>query len=110
MRDLSCGDTRVYLVQNVHEPTPDRAVLVRGEDGAWRTLFTGDPELLARPELHALASAPGDGHATRASQLWLSPQERAAMVGEPFDIEGGHFDIVLAAETRRHLLEVVSRP
>ncbi len=103
------GPTRFYLIQNVSADTPDRAVLVHAGK-RWRTWFTGDPRLERRPALRALATAPGDGHATRASQLWLAPQELAAMAGEPFAVHGGHFELILEPEALSRLVEVVTAP
>ncbi|RMH23358.1 MAG: hypothetical protein D6696_00745 [Acidobacteria bacterium] len=93
---------RYYLVQNDREPTPERAVLVAKGEG-WETFFAGD-RLLRKPHLQALTAAPGDGHATVTSQLYLSPQERAAIAGEPFYVDGDHFGMILADETQSALL------
>jgi len=98
------GATRYYLLQNVYNETPDYAVLLE-EDGEWKTLFTGDEELMRRPYLHALASAPGDGHASLESQMWLSPQERAAIAARPFYIRDEHFEMILDPATLRCLVE-----
>lgn len=100
------GATRYHLLQSPYAQTPDRAVLVR-EDGAWRTWFTGDPDLELRPYLEARASAPGDGHATLASQRHLSPQEQVAVV-ETFYVEGGHFELILHPAAQRRLLEFLA--
>lgn len=104
------GDTRYYLVQNVYKPTSRRAVLLPDDDrsgAGWQTLFTGDPELEKLSYLNALASAPGDGHATLESQLHLSPQELGALAAPAFNIDGTHFDIILDPGTRRRLLELL---
>lgn len=102
------GASRYYLVQAIYTPTPDRAVLVQ-ENGTWHTYFAGDPELLARfPYANALSAAPGDGHATLASQYWLSPQERAALSGPSYTLDGGHFALILDRGTQRHILKVLS--
>lgn len=106
-RDVSgLGPIRYSLVQSSVEPTPDRAVLIWEGDG-WKTLFTGDGELRKRPDLERLISAPGDGHATVRSQLWLSPQESELLDGEPFEARGGHFEMILDPATHQRLLEVV---
>lgn len=102
------GATRYFLIQDGSLQTPDRAVLARRE-GEWTTLVTGDALLAERPDLLRRVTAMGDGHATRASQLWLSPQELAAMPLEPFYVEGGHFALVHDPATRAHLLEVLER-
>jgi hypothetical protein len=102
------GDTRVYVVGSADQPTPDRAVLVRkGEE--WRMLFTGDRALRREPALHALATAAGDEHAALASQDWLSPQERAALVRPPRRVHGGHFEALLTIEVQQFLLEALGR-
>ena len=100
------GPIRYSLVRSSSQPTPDRAVLVRS-DGDWRTLFTGDKELAKQPALERLVSAPGDGHATVESQLWLSPEELELLDGEPFEAQGGHFEMILDPATHECLLDVV---
>lgn len=69
--------------------------------------FTGDSFLRRHSVLRALVTAPGDGHATLASQDWLSPQERAALALPPRRVRGGHFDALLAEETESFLLEAL---
>ncbi len=96
--------TRYYLIQNPADPTPERAVLVPKDDG-WRLLFTGDKELEKRPELLKRASTVGDGHASLASQLWLSPQEEASIASDPFHVEGDHFELILNPLSLQRLLE-----
>ena len=86
--------------------TPERAVLVR-QDGEWRTLFTGDREVDRRPALHDRVTTRGDGHATKRSQLWLSPQEKAALATAPLYVEGGHFELIHDREATRHLTEIL---
>lgn len=100
----SFGAPRYYLIQNPSNPTPDRAVLVRDGDG-WELLFTGDKELERRPGLAARASALGDGHASVESQMRLSPQETAAIAAPPVHVKGDHFELILAPESLRRLLE-----
>jgi hypothetical protein len=100
------GGTQVYVVGSADQPTPDRAVLIREEEG-WRTLFTGDRELRRQPALHALATAAGDEHATLASQDWLSPQEKAALALPPRRVRGGHFEALLTEEVKALLLEAL---
>jgi len=95
---------RYFLIQNVYEPTPDRAVLVRQEDD-WEMQLTGDRELRQDTYLSALVSAPGDGHAAQASQVWLSPQELAVLHDQPFHILGEHFEMILDRGTHRRLLD-----
>ena len=98
------GATRYYLLQAKSEETPDRAILRQGEHG-WELLFTGDRKLRKLGKLHEMATAEGDGHATVASQMWLSPQEKEALAADPFYIDDNHFDLILRTETHRRLLE-----
>jgi hypothetical protein len=56
--------------------------------------FPGDPEVDGDPALRALATAPGDGHATLASQRLLSLQEEAAVAGAE-QVDGGHFEMLV---------------
>lgn len=102
------GPVRYYSIQNPYEPTPDRAVLIPGERGESRLLFAGDRELARKPYLLSLVTAPGDGHATTASQRWLSPQERAALAAPTFHVRGGHFDLFLTPAAKRRLLELLA--
>ncbi len=98
------GGTRYYMLQSNALETPDRAVLLQGEDG-WETLFTGDKKLKRLGEAHRLATAQGDGHGTVDSQMWLSPQEKQALAAEPFYVDDDHFDLILQPETHRRLLD-----
>ncbi|MEM7051911.1 MAG: hypothetical protein AAF604_19750 [Acidobacteriota bacterium] len=99
----------IFLLQNAYRETPDRAVLRRHREG-WRLQFTGDRWLKSRSYLRYRATAPGDEHATRDSQLWLSRSELAALAAEPFYIRGGHFELILEAGTKRRLLEFLIAP
>jgi hypothetical protein len=101
------GEPDYHLIQNGDIDTPERAVLVE-KKGAWQTLFTGDRWLEKRPHLKRLATTAGDGHASIESQLWLSPQEHEQLVGEPFLVEGGHFDLILNPTTLEHLLQILT--
>jgi hypothetical protein len=101
------GKPKYYMIQSMEIDTPARAVLVE-KKGEWRTFFTGDTWLEKRPHLKQLATTPGDGHAGIESQLWLSPQEHERMVGEPYQVEGGHFDLILNPATLEHLLDILS--
>lgn len=89
VRDL--GPTRYYSVQSRSEPTPERALL--------------DPDLGRRARYRALAEAPGDGHATLGSQMWLSPRESAALAREPVYVAAEHRRIVLSRAAQRSILE-----
>lgn len=113
-RDPPLGGTHYHLIQNIHQPTPTRAALLRqpgkhGKEGTWRLLFTGDKILRKRyPALAEKISGPGDGHATQASQMHLSPAERAAIVEETFAVGNGtHFSMLLQNATFRRLLEIL---
>jgi len=108
LREDAAGfpSTPYFLIQDRSRQTPDRAVLIE-IDGAWRTLFSGDAEVDRQPELRDRVTAEGDGHASATSQLWLSPQERSAMPRPPYYVEGGHFELIHAPATRRHLLELL---
>ncbi len=108
-RDVEgAGETRYYLLQNAGKDTPERAVL-RPRDGELRPWFTGDRELERRHRLHALATAPGDGHATVESQLWLSPGEKAAMAGEPTYVDSPHFELIFDPGTLRCVVEFLGQ-
>jgi len=100
------GSPRYYMIQNVFEKTPDRAVLVR-EKGQWKTYFTGDRRL-KKGYLFSVTAAPGDGHAARQSQLWLSPQEQNALAAEPHTVPDTHFEMILEASAKRRLLEFLA--
>jgi len=95
---------RIYMIQNAYYPTPDRALLLRDEDG-FRTLFHNDRRVRRDPHLRSLAEAPGDGHATLRSQRWMSARELASLARPVTYIEDSHFELILDATTRRHVLE-----
>jgi hypothetical protein len=101
------GPTRYYFVQNLYTPTPERAMLIE-DRGQWRTLFLNDAPVKRNPYLFSLASAPGDEHATLDSQMWLSPQEKAALAQPPVYIKGGHFEIILSPASQQRLLEFLA--
>lgn len=98
---------RYYSVQNSYRESPERAMLVRGEDG-WMTYFEDDEAVRRDPYLLSLAASPGDGHATVESQNWLSPMENRALAHPPFYIEGGHFEIILSPATMRRTLQFLA--
>lgn len=95
--------TRYYLVQNAYRRTPDR-VLLRQRKGKWETLFYPQRPL-RKGRLAALASSPGDGHATVLSQHWLSPQEVDALAAEPLYVPAYHRTIVHHPTTHRAILD-----
>ena len=101
------AEIRYYLIQNNQAPTPDCAILLPRE-GGWRTCFFGEHDPEAEPALSQRTAAPGDGHATEASQLWLSPAARRHIARPPVYVEGGHFELLLeppALETILRFLE-----
>ena len=105
---------RYYLIQNDRDRlTPDRAVLRRERKGAWETLFASDSAVKNSPRLRNLVAGRGDGHATVDSQLWLSPEEKEALVGEPLYVRGDHFELILDPAAMEALVEFTrdeSRP
>ncbi len=107
-RDVADFDSRYYSIQNVEDETPERAVLVRGAAGTWDLLFTGDRALRKMPALHAAVTTLGDGHASQASQLWLSPQETAAVAAEPLYLRGDHFAMILDPSALERILEYLT--
>jgi hypothetical protein len=105
---------RYHLIQGRDDPrTPERALLIRdGADGdrdqrrddpahggPWRLFFAGDGRVDGDQRLSGITAAPGDGHATIKSQLWLAPEETAALVGPTVYVPGAHFEMILTAET-----------
>ncbi len=93
---------RYYRMENRSTETM-KAALLTFSDGSWRTLFSGDRPVSGSELLRPLASAPGDGHATLASQRDLSPQEEASVAGS-YLADGGHFEMVIAPESLDALL------
>ncbi len=100
------GHPRYYLIQNAFDPTPERAVVAR-RGRREELYFTGDRWVDNEQYLAVRTRAPGDGHASLGSQEWLSPQERAALVGDPFYVPGGHFEMILEPATLRRLVEIL---
>jgi hypothetical protein len=96
------SDARYYRMENRSAATMNGALLTFA-NGSWKTLFSGDRGVSRDPVLAQLASAPGDGHATLASQRALSPQEDAAVAGS-YRATGGHFEMVIAPESLDALL------
>jgi hypothetical protein len=105
MRDVpGFPETRYYMIQNDQRPTPDRVLLTRDRDGAWRTTFFPDRGV-RKPPYAALASAPGDGHAAVLSQGWLSPQELEALAVEPLYVPAYHRTLIRHPTTQRAVME-----
>ncbi|HVS32554.1 MAG TPA: hypothetical protein VMS98_14010 [Thermoanaerobaculia bacterium] len=90
-RDSGTALPPVYSIQSVDFPTIDRAMIRRGG-----TLFS--------------FTEPGDVHATRESQEWLSEEERAALAEQPVFVSGKHFEMITTAETRAILLRILRTP
>ncbi len=85
-----------HLIQNAYLPTPDRAVLYR-DGNSWEIGFTGDRTVRRMVHLDALVTTGGDGHASRESQLFLSPAERAALITAPFYTDRPHFRLAFGS-------------
>jgi len=96
-----------HQIMNTSNVTSSRAVL-RQHNGRWQTLFADDKEVEQRPELRAAMTVAGDGHATRASQEWLSRQERERIVQEPIQVEGSHRRMILEPATQQSILEILA--
>jgi hypothetical protein len=101
------GGVRYYLIQDVDNETPERAILTRHRDG-WRTRFPGDRWLRRRPRLEGLLLGWGDGHAAVESQRWMAPQELKALAAEPARVDGDHFELILAPAAQRWLLRYLA--
>jgi hypothetical protein len=82
--------------------------LIRQRDGRWETIFYNESPVTTNPSWQSLASAPGDGYATRDSQLALSPQETAAMAWPTVYVDGGHLTMVTHPDAHRHLLRAIA--
>jgi hypothetical protein len=100
---------RYYLVQDGSLPTPDRAILVRERRG-WRTRYRDERPASSDPWLQSRATAPGDGHATIESLLWLSPAEAKALAAPIAWATGGHFSVILNPAAQRSILEFLAEP
>lgn len=98
---------RYLMIQSIYRETPDRAVLVR-EKGQWSTYFSDQRRVRKDGYLRALTAAPGDGHAARDSQTWLSPQETDAIDVPPFYLDGPHFEMILEPAVLRRLVEFLA--
>lgn len=108
LREGDLGQTRYYMIQSRTIATPERAVLRRRGD-RWETLITGD-RALRDLSIAREMSAPGDGHATHGSQLWLAPDEMKAMGEESLAVDAPHFEIILHPDTLQYMLSLIARP
>jgi hypothetical protein len=104
--DRDLGATRYLLVQSNRFPTMHRAVLER-TDGGWRTRF-GPPGAPGSRRLRALVNAPGDEHATLASQNALAPGELAALAGPPRRSARPHFEMIVEPATLAWLVSALA--
>ena len=106
MRDVpDLGPTRYYQVQGATMPTPSKAILVEDDKLGWRTLTIFDKRVRRNADLAAAAATPGDRHATRESQDWLSPGERDAVAGADYSIDAVHRSLFTSEAARRRILE-----
>ena len=98
--DVDADLPRYYSMQSIDRRTPARALLVF-DDGRWQTRISDE----ADPPL----TAPGDGHATAASQHWLSGSEMARL-DAPYFLPGRHFEMITTSEARARLLRILHEP
>jgi hypothetical protein len=103
------GGTAIYLLLNRSGVAPTRAQIVPRKDGGWRLRFFDDPGVQNSIRMVSLLAAPGDGHATLASQLGLSRQESDALAGRR-EASGGHFEVVLTRAAHEAILEFLAAP
>lgn len=97
---------RYYSVQSRSRRTIDRAMLV-DRNGAWQTLFIGDPFVDARPELESILSTWGDAHASASGQEALSETERSLVASAVIEVDGDHLDVFQSPESQRAILRIV---
>jgi hypothetical protein len=102
--ETDLGGARLHVVEGAFVPTPDRAVLMRDGD-RWTTLLPGDRRLDRMATLESRLYAPGDHHATHQSVWHLPAAEKELVVGEPLSVDAAHFEMILAPETLRRLVE-----
>ena len=74
--------------------------------GEWETFYASDGKVEGDRKLSFLATSPGDGHATRASQDWLSPQELASLA-PPTHVPAGHREVIRHPETLARVREIL---
>ena len=80
-------------MQHGDRDTPERGqLLLKGSRTTLRLGKAGTTEL-------------GDGHATRASQEFVSPGERAALQEPPLYADGTHFSVILSAEVKQRFAD-----
>lgn len=107
-RDVSdFGATRYDLITNMGNDTSSRAVLTQVK-GVWQTSFADDKQVRGDPDLHSAVVVAGDGHATGASQRWLSPQEVRRLGDNTLEVAGTHRRIILQEATHRRILKILA--
>jgi len=103
------GHTQYHLITSSGSATSSGAVLVQ-EKGRWKTLFADDKRVRRHPELRSAVVVAGDGHATAASQTWLSPQEIQRLDNSVLEVEGTHRRIILQEQTHQRILQIIAPP
>ena len=69
-------------------------------NGRWESVFGDDPRLACDERLAKIAMAPGDGHASSGSQVYMSPQEQAALVQPQAIVAERHRAMMANSETQ----------
>ena len=101
------GATRYYLIANTGIETSSRAVLVRETEG-WQTRFADDKKVRRNSTLRSAVVVAGDGHATAASQKWLSPQEIERLGRNVREVEGTHRRIILQDSAHQWIMQILA--
>lgn len=101
------GATRYFLITNMGNDTPSRAVLARQQRG-WQTRFADDKQVRRDPTLRSAVVVAGDGHATAASQKWLSPQEAERLGENLLEVAGSHRRAILQEPAQRQILQILA--
>jgi len=101
------GATRYYLITSMGNDTSSRAVLTQ-EKGVWQTRFGDDKQVRRNPDLRSSVVVVGDGHATAASQVWLSPQEERRLGQNVLEVEGTHRRVILQEATHQQILQILA--
>lgn len=101
------AESRYYLITNAENETSSAAVLVQ-EQGGWKTWFADDKQVRRDPGLRSAIVVAGDGHATSASQRWLSSQEIRRLGQNLHEVPGTHRRIILQDSTHRWIMQILS--
>jgi hypothetical protein len=96
---------RIHLVQSRSSPTAARAIVDCSGGASCTTRFATDRCRCLRSKTDRATLEPGDGHATAASQVALSPAESAVVADGTFYVDDGHFEMILNRVAQRRLLE-----